>query len=170
MVFVSRRPCIPVRGSMTFTQSVASASGDSVVPLGWNFLRSGSRSGNSVSGTDSIVPSSRWMIGIGSPQYRCREKSQSRSLNWTALFPRLRVPSHATDSLFGLWRRKAVQRHFGIGGIDSRSIAGARLAVITLPPDTTSTIGSEYFFAKAKSRSSCPGTAMIAPVPYPIRT
>ena len=41
----------------------------------------------------------------------------------------------------------------------------------TAPPErTTGWIGSAYFFAKAKSRSSCAGTLMIAPVPTSMRT
>ena len=35
---------------------------------------------------------------------------------------------------------------------------------------TTRTIGSPNFRANSKSRSSCPGTAMMAPVPYSIST
>lgn len=35
---------------------------------------------------------------------------------------------------------------------------------------TTQRIGSSKARANAKSRLSCAGTAMIAPVPYPIRT
>ena len=35
---------------------------------------------------------------------------------------------------------------------------------------TTCTTGSSKRCANAKSRSSCAGTAMIAPVPYPIST
>jgi len=34
----------------------------------------------------------------------------------------------------------------------------------------TSLMAMPYFFAKAKSRVSCAGTAMIAPVPYSMRT
>ena len=38
-------------------------------------------------------------------------------------------------------------------------------ASLTSPPETTSTIGRSNARAKAWSRSSWPGTAMIAPVP-----
>ena len=37
-------------------------------------------------------------------------------------------------------------------------------------PATTRTIGNPNRVANSKSRSSCPGTAMMAPVPYSIRT
>ena len=40
-----------------------------------------------------------------------------------------------------------------------------KAASVTSPPFTTSRIGRPNFFANAQSRSSCPGTAMIAPVP-----
>src|SRR5690625_957559 len=78
IVFVSRRPFIPVSGSTTFIQSLF-ASGDSPVPEGLISVISGNSSGSSSSGTVVIVPSSQWIIGIGSPQYRWREKSQSRN-------------------------------------------------------------------------------------------
>ena len=38
-------------------------------------------------------------------------------------------------------------------------------AFLTSPPLTTSVIGSPNVVANSQSRSSCPGTAMIAPVP-----
>src|SRR3989338_116200 len=41
-----------------------------------------------------MVPSAKWRIGIGSPQYRWREKSQSRSLYWTVRFPLPCFSSH----------------------------------------------------------------------------
>ena len=74
MVFVSR-----VAASEYRTQSVALANGGSPVPVGLKSSRSGGSSGNSLSGSDSCLPSFQ-MIGNGSPQYRCRENSQSRSL------------------------------------------------------------------------------------------
>ena len=39
-----------------------------------------SESRRSLSGTSFVEPSAVWKIGKGSPQYRCRLKSQSRSL------------------------------------------------------------------------------------------
>ena len=38
-------------------------------------------------------------------------------------------------------------------------------AACTSPPATTSTMGRWNFLANSQSRSSCAGTAMIAPVP-----
>ena len=120
-------PRSPVSGSMTFTHPSASASGDSVVPLGWNFFRSGRRSGQlDPPGAAAMVPSSRWMIGIGSPQYRCREKSQSRSLYCTVPLPRPFVSSHAV--IFCL--ASGVERPFSetslVVRIDRRPVPGER--------------------------------------------
>src|SRR5699024_12822343 len=68
IVFVPRRPFMPVFGSVTCIQSLL-ASGDSPVPEGVILSISGSSSGKSSSGTALIVPSSQCIIGIGSPQY-----------------------------------------------------------------------------------------------------
>src|SRR5699024_2252157 len=67
IVFVSRRPFIPVSGSVTFTHSLF-ASGDSPVPDGLISVITGSSNGKSASGTALMEPSSQCMIGIGSPQ------------------------------------------------------------------------------------------------------
>src|SRR5699024_8503838 len=79
IVFVSRRPFMPVFGSVTCIQSLL-ASGDSPVPEGVILSISGSSSGKSSSGTALIVPSSQCIFAIGSPQYVRLQKSQSRNL------------------------------------------------------------------------------------------
>src|SRR5690625_757103 len=71
---------------MTLTQSLL-ASGDSPVPDGLISSISGNSCGNSSSGMVVIVPSSQCIIGIGSPQYRCLENSQSRRRYVTSLLP-----------------------------------------------------------------------------------
>ncbi|SKT96667.1 Uncharacterised protein [Mycobacteroides abscessus subsp. abscessus] len=43
-------------------------------------------------------------------------------------------------------------------------------ASVTSPPEITSCTGKPKVFAKSQSRWSCPGTAMMAPVPYPSST
>src|SRR5690625_7660107 len=68
IVFVSRRPFIPVFGSTTLIQSSILANGDSPVPDGLISVDFGKVSGRSLSSTPVIVPSSQWIIGIGSPQ------------------------------------------------------------------------------------------------------
>ena len=69
---------MPSIGLGTFTQSVAAPSGD--VPFGFRSRPSvlGRRTGRSSTGTGISVPSAAWMIGIGVPQKRWREISQSR--------------------------------------------------------------------------------------------
>jgi hypothetical protein len=79
MVSVSRRAAPPHFGHSTFTQSVAAASGDT--PLGARSAprRSGSSTGSWSSGTGTSPQDGQWMMGIGVPQNRCLDTSQSRS-------------------------------------------------------------------------------------------
>jgi hypothetical protein len=79
IVSVSRRAGPSQAGQETFTQSVAPPSGD--VPFGVRSRPSvgGSSTGSWSSGTGTSPHCSQCTIGIGVPQYRCREISQSRS-------------------------------------------------------------------------------------------
>ena len=79
IVSVSRSAAPPHFGQSTFTQSVAAASGDT--PFGARSAprRSGSTTGSESSGTGTSPQDGQWMIGIGVPQNRCRDSSQSRS-------------------------------------------------------------------------------------------
>ena len=79
MVSVSRRAGPPQRGHVTSTQSVAAPSGD--VPFGDRSRPAvgGSSTGSWSSGTATSPSTGQCTIGIGVPQYRCREISQSRS-------------------------------------------------------------------------------------------
>src|SRR5208282_2942579 len=78
MVSVSRLAGPPQAGQGTFTQSSAAASGDT--PLGTRSWprRSGSTTGSWSSGTGTSPQDGQCTIGIGVPQKRCRETSQSR--------------------------------------------------------------------------------------------
>ena len=78
-----------------FTHSSIPAKGDSPVPVGSYLSTSGSVRGRSDSFNGIFFPPSPWIIGIGSPQYRCREKSQSLSLYCTFLSPFLFASSHS---------------------------------------------------------------------------
>ena len=69
-------------------------------------------------------------------------------------------PSRLTDSLLELIAGPS-PRYGPSPGIASSNPAGGC---------TVRTIGSPNVSANSQSRSSCPGTAMIAPVPYPART
>src|SRR5215470_10329689 len=81
IVSVSRFAGPPQLGHCVLTQSSIAASGDSPVPVGWYRSTSGKRTGKSSSGTGTKPQLiEQWTIGMGSPQYRCREKTQSRSL------------------------------------------------------------------------------------------
>ena len=79
MVSVSRLAGPPQRGQSTFTQSSAAASGDT--PLGTRSWprRSGSTTGSWSSGTGTSPHDGQCTIGIGVPQNRCRDTSQSRN-------------------------------------------------------------------------------------------
>src|SRR5699024_10981076 len=85
IVFVSRRPFMPVFGSVTCIQSLL-ASGDSPVPEGVILSISGSSSGKSSSGTALIVPSSQCIIGIGSPQYLDEKRASLVTYMLSAVF------------------------------------------------------------------------------------
>src|ERR1700733_13346304 len=75
MVSVSRRAGLPHFGQVVFTNSGELASGDSPSPVSLTF--SGSFTGNWSSGTATIPSFSQYTIGIGVPQYRCRDTPQS---------------------------------------------------------------------------------------------
>ena len=80
IVSVSRLAAPPHFGQATLTQSAAAASGET--PRGARSAprrSSGSRTGSWSSGTGTSPHDGQWMIGIGVPQKRCREISQSRS-------------------------------------------------------------------------------------------
>src|SRR5262249_26822562 len=79
MVSVSRRAAPPHLGHSVLTQSSAAASGET--PLGARSCprRSGSTTGSCSSGTGTSPQPSQYTIGIGAPQNRCLETSQSRS-------------------------------------------------------------------------------------------
>src|SRR5215472_11551422 len=79
IVSVSRVAGPPHFGHSVLTQSAAAASGET--PLGarsWP-RRSGSRTGSWSSGTGTSPHAEQYTIGIGVPQNRCLETSQSRS-------------------------------------------------------------------------------------------
>ena len=116
------------------------------------------------------------MMGIGGPQYRWREMSQSRKRYCVSNFP------PANSAIFFLAFSESMPSNFpeftnspspsqhsetiftsgtACPGIGSGTMRGGSM---------TFRIGSLYFFAKSKSRASCAGTAMMAPVPYPEST
>ncbi len=111
-------------------------------------------------------------MGNGSPQYRWRLNSQSRSRKLTVPSPRPRCSSQAlTRALAAGTSRPSrdsspaaelmMRASFALN--ESSQAAGS----VPRPSvgSTTQTIGSSKARANAKSRLSCAGTAMIAPVP-----
>ena len=116
----------------------------------------------------------QWMIGIGAPQYRWREISQSRSRNVTAgsprpsLAPATRPPSRSTRASGSPSNGPELTitpscgvrlgHRVGVERLDARG-AGSR-------PGPAARASR----ANSKSRWSCAGTPMTAPVPYSIRT
>ncbi len=100
-------------------------------------------------------------MGNGSPQYRWRENSQSRSLYCTVPWPKPFSSSHAI-----------IVDLASVTPMPSRNpelIAGPSPvnASPSKPSDgcTVRMTGRSYAVAKSQSRWSWPGTAMIAPVP-----
>ena len=86
MVSVSRRRVLPQWGQATVSQSVACVSGDAPWPVNVTF--SGSAIGRSEILTGTAPQASQYTMGIGVPQYRCRDRSQSRNLYVTVGPPR----------------------------------------------------------------------------------
>src|ERR1700685_1229688 len=106
------------------------------------------------------------MMGIGQPQYPCREIPQSRRRQVVCFSPRPReLKSDATAST-AAWKfnpsygPEFTQR-------PCSAYQGCHAFTEYLRPSTSMTvlIGSLYFLANSKSRSSCAGTPMTAPSP-----
>ncbi len=87
IVSVSRRAGPAHFGQWVFTQSVAVASGEVAPSVGSKSTTSGRVTGRSSSGTGTMPHSWQYTTGIGVPQKRCREISQSRSRNWISPRP-----------------------------------------------------------------------------------
>ena len=94
MVSVSRRPGPPQAGQVTFRKPAWCFSGDS--PVGRNSTSSGATTGRSASGTGTMPQSSQKMTGIGQPQKRWRDSSQSRRRYWTVRSP---IPCSSSHSM-----------------------------------------------------------------------
>src|SRR3990167_5210836 len=83
----------PHRKHSVFTKSLILARGDSPSGPGSYFSTFGNSTGKSFSGTGTIPHLSQCTTGIGSPQYRCLEKTQSRSLYLTTFLPKSSNPA-----------------------------------------------------------------------------
>lgn len=69
---------VPYLGQEQFTHSGAEASGEPPLPVKDGML--GKVTGRSSRGTGTGPQAGQWTMGIGVPQYRCLETSQSFSL------------------------------------------------------------------------------------------
>ena len=140
-------------------------SGD--LPSGVNSTSYGSLTGRSFSGTGTIPQSSQYITGIGAPQYLCLDTSQSLNLKLTFIAPSLSFSSSSTIAFLA----SAVVKPSNLPELTSipcsqNGSSGSlpALSVITL------SIGKLNLLAKAKSLSSCAGTAITHPVPYVANT
>lgn len=78
---------VPYRGQEQFTHSKAMASGEPPLPVRDVML--GKVTGKSSRGTGTGPQAGQWTTGMGVPQYRCRETSQSFSLSLVTCPPTL---------------------------------------------------------------------------------
>ena len=105
------------------------------------------------------------MIGIGGPQKRCRDTSQSRSRKLTAPLP---SPFASSQSMVTRLASPTPRPSSEISSL-AELIAGP--SPVKASPSQSSggctvrTMGRSNFVANSQSRWSWPGTAMIAPVP-----
>jgi hypothetical protein len=104
-------------------------------------------------------------MGNGSPQKRWRENSQSRSLVVTVPAPRSLASSQPMMACLA----SAMSRPFRLTSSLALLMAGPS-PTYALPSKeaggcTVRTMGRPKFSANSQSRSSWPGTAMMAPVP-----
>ena len=169
MVSVSRRAGFPQRGQVTLTNPSRFASGDS--PCGEKSTSWGSTTGRSSSGTGTSPSSWQWMMGMGAPQYRCLEISQSRRRKDTAWRPVPCSSSHAvTAGMLSGVRRPSKGPEFTM--MPSCSWALPMRSPCSVSPSgwMTTRIGRPCSVANSKSRWSCAGTPITAPVPYSMST
>ena len=141
-------------------------------PPSWKSASSGSSTGSSSSGTATSPHEGQCTIGIGAPQYRWRESSQSRSRKFTVASPRPSCSSQAAT--FAIEAGEGSPSNGPLSTITPSCGIASVIASGSIGSDPsgwiTTRTGSPCCRANAKSRSSCAGTAMIAPVPYSIST
>ena len=168
IVSVSRRAGSPQVGQGTFTQSSSWARGEAPLPLKAR-LR-GSSTGNWSTGTGTTPQLSQWITGIGQPQYRWREMSQSRSRNWTRSLPQPSCSAKATMTCFACAEGMPSKRPECTSTPGSVQAPSAPAGPFAPSGTITGRTGSSYCRANTKSRWSWAGTPITAPVPYSART
>ena len=155
-----------------------------MLPVGRNSFIFGSTTGRSFSGTvyhpgiSFCSPfffsahTAQKIIGIGGPQYRCREISQSRKRYVVFFLPpsAFVILTFATAESMPSYTSELTNTPCPVYGSSSTILFRRRTAISSAVSSCasgsmTDTIFSQYFFANAKSRVSCAGTAIMAPVP-----
>src|ERR1043166_1831492 len=110
---------------------------------------------------------------MGVPQYLCREIPQSFRRKMISFFPKPFDSANAAIFSLACSVGKPLNSPELIEMPQSMNGATVPTADAGLSSDdaaTTVRIGSLYFLQNSKSRSSCAGTAMIAPFPYSSNT
>src|SRR6266705_3954361 len=125
---------------------------------------------------------------MGVPQYLWRETPQSLRRKMVSFFPKLFASAKA--AIFSLaasvgrplnWPELMLTPYSvkaSVGSLadiedpDAKPVSGIPADTDSIDRDgaTTARMGRLYFLQNSKSRSSCAGTAMTAPVPYSSRT
>ena len=136
-------------------------------PFGGITASIGSSTGRDSSGTGTTPQCSQYTTGIGVPQYLWRLMSQSRRRYCVSRFPQPFSSNHAP--IFSI--ASGVGRPSNWPELHDRPSASVAAVIfagsgIGSPSvRTTGIIPSPYFLTKSKSRWSCAGTPIIAPVP-----
>ena len=169
IVSVSRRAALPQSGQSTFKNASEVSSG-----FPWPKATSvGNSTGKSCSGTGTTPQSSQWIIGIGVPQYRCREISQGRIFQLMVSLPEPLISKALVTAFMASSPYNPSKPSRGELTIHPWAVSAESRGASASPPSSitrTRRIGISNAFAKSKSRSSWPGTAITAPVPYEAMT
>src|SRR5256885_12304897 len=156
IVSVSRFASRPHRGQTVRYQEGCSLSG---------LYSGGSSTGSCSAGTGTTPSTGQYTTGIGAPQYRCLEISQSRSRYFTARLP---TPCASSQSQM---RSTATDDSSPENSPLFTSAPGPRYGSRSTPPGPheeamTSRNGRAYRRAEPKTPPACAGPALIAPAPY----
>jgi hypothetical protein len=162
MVSVSRVAGPPQIGQVVWRKPGFDASGD--WPVGRNSTSSGASTGSAAEGTGTAPWTGQYTIGMGHPQKRWRDTSQSRRRKLTFRDP---TPIASRGSIAS-----------AVAAVTARPSRKPLLILTPSPPKaspppssqpsggcTVRTMGSPCNWAKSQSRWSSAGTAMMAPVP-----
>ena len=114
-------------------------------------MSSGSSTGRLSSGNCTNVPSSRYIMGIGHPQYLCLETPQSLNLNFTVFLPILSSISFSIILSLASFTFKPFKKSELTRYPSSTKASFNSSLMLSIFSETTCLISREYFFAKSKS-------------------